>query len=109
LIGALGQWHKIARQHFIDEIIIADQCEASTIIEIIETGRELAVFDGTPVVGDIACAPPASTGAVGLAHDNGTTACPAGQKPGVVAGQALVPDQGQQPPYCWSSGAKLID
>ena len=43
LIGELGQWHKIARQHFIDEIIIADQCEASTIIEIIETARDLGV------------------------------------------------------------------
>ena len=43
VIGELGQWHKIARQHFIDEIIIADQCKASTIIEIIETARELGV------------------------------------------------------------------
>jgi hypothetical protein len=52
-------------------------------------GRILTVFDGTPVVGDIACAPPASTGTVGLAHDNGTTACPAGQKLGVVTGQVF--------------------
>jgi hypothetical protein len=50
-------------------------------------GKILTVFDGTPVVGDFACAPPASTGTVGLAHDNGTTACPAGQKLGVVTGQ----------------------
>jgi hypothetical protein len=50
-------------------------------------GKILTVFDGTPVVGDFACAPPASTGTVGLAHDNGTTPCPAGQKLGVVTGQ----------------------
>ena len=43
LIGELGQWHKIARQHFIDEIIIADQCKPSTIIELVETARELGV------------------------------------------------------------------
>jgi exopolysaccharide biosynthesis polyprenyl glycosylphosphotransferase len=43
LIGELGQWHKIARQHFTDEIIIADQCKTSTIIELIETARELGV------------------------------------------------------------------
>jgi exopolysaccharide biosynthesis polyprenyl glycosylphosphotransferase len=43
LIGDLGQWHEIARQHFIDEIIIADQCKTSTIIELIETARELGV------------------------------------------------------------------
>jgi hypothetical protein len=51
-------------------------------------GKILTVFDGTPVVGDFACAPPASTGTVGLAHDNGKTACPAGQRLGVVTGQA---------------------
>jgi exopolysaccharide biosynthesis polyprenyl glycosylphosphotransferase len=43
LIADLGQWHRIARQHFIDEIIIADQCKTSTIIELIETARELGV------------------------------------------------------------------
>ena len=43
VIGDLEQWHKIARQHFIDEIIIADHCKASTIIELIETARELGV------------------------------------------------------------------
>jgi exopolysaccharide biosynthesis polyprenyl glycosylphosphotransferase len=43
LIGDLGHWHKIARQHFIDEIIIADHCKTSTILELIETARELAV------------------------------------------------------------------
>ena len=50
-------------------------------------GKILTVFDGTPVIGDFACAPPAGTGTVGLAHDNGTAACPAGQKLGVVTGQ----------------------
>jgi exopolysaccharide biosynthesis polyprenyl glycosylphosphotransferase len=43
LIGDLGHWHKIARQHFIDEIIIADQCKTSTIMELIETARGLGV------------------------------------------------------------------
>jgi hypothetical protein len=50
-------------------------------------GKTLTVFDGTPVVGDFACAPPASTGTVGLAHDNGTAACPTGQQLGIVTGQ----------------------
>jgi FlaA1/EpsC-like NDP-sugar epimerase len=35
LIGDLDHWHKIARQHFIDEIIIADQCKASTIVQFV--------------------------------------------------------------------------
>ena len=43
VVGDLGHWHKIARQHFIDEIVIADQCKASTIMELIETARELGV------------------------------------------------------------------
>jgi len=50
-------------------------------------GKILTKFDGTPVVGDLACAPPASTGTAGLAHDNGSTACPTGQKLGVITGQ----------------------
>jgi hypothetical protein len=54
---------------------------------VASVGKILTVFDGTPVVGDLACAPPASTGTSGLAHDNGSTACPAGQKLGVVTGQ----------------------
>jgi hypothetical protein len=49
-------------------------------------GKITAVFDGTPVVGDYACAPPTSTGTIGLAHDGGTT-CPAGQKLGLITGQ----------------------
>jgi hypothetical protein len=43
LLRQLSGWHKIARQHFIDEFIIADQCKPSTIMELIETARELAV------------------------------------------------------------------
>ena len=50
-------------------------------------GKILVVFDGTPVVGDYACAPPLSTGTIGLAHDNSLTACPAGQKLGIITGQ----------------------
>jgi hypothetical protein len=33
LLRQLSGWHKIARQHFIDEFIIADQCKPSTIME----------------------------------------------------------------------------
>jgi len=50
-------------------------------------GKVLVKFDGTPVVGDFACGPPAGTGTAGQAHDNGSTACTAGQKLGVVTGQ----------------------
>jgi hypothetical protein len=58
-----------------------------TQLYVATDGKILTAFDGTPTVGDIACAPPASTGTAGLAHDNGATACPAGQKLGVVTGQ----------------------
>jgi hypothetical protein len=50
-------------------------------------GKVLVVFDGTPVVGDYACAPPAATGTIGLAHDNALVACPAGQNLGIITGQ----------------------
>jgi hypothetical protein len=50
-------------------------------------GKSTVRFDGTPVVGDLACFPPASAGTAGLAHDNGATACTAGQKLGVITGQ----------------------
>jgi hypothetical protein len=60
---------------------------AGTAISVVTTGKTTVRFDGTPVVGDFACAPPASTGTVGLAHDNGATACPASQKLGIVTGQ----------------------
>jgi exopolysaccharide biosynthesis polyprenyl glycosylphosphotransferase len=43
LVGDLGQWHKLARKHFIDEIIIADHCKTSTIMEMIEAARDLGV------------------------------------------------------------------
>jgi exopolysaccharide biosynthesis polyprenyl glycosylphosphotransferase len=43
LIGDLAQWSKIARKHFVDEIIIAEQCTAATIAEVIETAHELDV------------------------------------------------------------------
>jgi exopolysaccharide biosynthesis polyprenyl glycosylphosphotransferase len=43
LVGDLGQWHKLARKHFIDEIIIADHCKTSTILELIEAARDLGV------------------------------------------------------------------
>jgi hypothetical protein len=43
LIGDLQQWRRIARKHFIDEIIIAEPCSAATIVQVIETARELDV------------------------------------------------------------------
>jgi Pectate lyase superfamily protein len=49
-------------------------------------GQFTLIFDGTPVVGDVACGPPASTGTIGFAHDNGSTACTAGEYTGVVIG-----------------------
>jgi hypothetical protein len=56
-------------------------------IYVVSSGKVLTVFDGTPVVGDVACYPPASTGTIGLAHDNGSTACTLGEGLGVVTGQ----------------------
>jgi exopolysaccharide biosynthesis polyprenyl glycosylphosphotransferase len=43
LVGELQQWRRVARQHFIDEIIIAEPCSAATIMRVIETARELDV------------------------------------------------------------------
>jgi exopolysaccharide biosynthesis polyprenyl glycosylphosphotransferase len=43
LLGDLQQWRRIARKHFIDEIIIAEPCTAATIVQVIETARELDV------------------------------------------------------------------
>jgi len=60
---------------------------SSAQIYAASNGKVLVKFDGTPVVGDFACGPPASTGTAGQAHDNGSTACTAGQKLGVVTGQ----------------------
>jgi hypothetical protein len=56
-------------------------------IYVVSSGKVLTVFDGTPVVGDVACYPPASTGTIGLAHDNGSTACTLGEALGIVTGQ----------------------
>jgi hypothetical protein len=54
---------------------------------VVSHGKTTARFDGTPVIGDVACYPPASTGTAGLLHDNGTTACTLGESAGVVTGQ----------------------
>lgn len=43
LLGDLKQFRRVARQHFIDEIILAEQCDTSTVIELVETARELDV------------------------------------------------------------------
>ncbi len=46
-----------------------------------------ANFDsGLITAGDVACAPPASTGVAGKLHDNGQSACAAGQSVGIVVG-----------------------
>lgn len=50
-------------------------------------GKTTVRFDGTPGIGNFASAPPSSTGTVGLAHDNGTTQPPAGQRLGIITGQ----------------------
>jgi hypothetical protein len=60
---------------------------SSAQLYVATMGKSTVRFDGTPVVGDIACFPPTSTGTAGLAHDNGSTACTAGQRLGVVTGQ----------------------
>jgi hypothetical protein len=53
-------------------------------IGVVAYGTALVKFDGAVTLGDNACAPPASTGTAGLAHDNGTTVCPSGQAVGVI-------------------------
>jgi hypothetical protein len=53
---------------------------------VVSHGKTTARFDGTPVVGDVACYP-LSGGTVGLLHDNGTTACTLGESAGVITGQ----------------------
>jgi hypothetical protein len=58
-----------------------------TTLFVASNGKTTVRFDGTPVVGDTACAPPPATGTAGLAHDNGTTACSTSSLVGVVTGQ----------------------
>ncbi|MGC2404612.1 MAG: sugar transferase [Acidobacteriaceae bacterium] len=43
VIGDLEQWERIARRHFVDEIIIADHCKASVIAELVYTAGQLGV------------------------------------------------------------------
>jgi exopolysaccharide biosynthesis polyprenyl glycosylphosphotransferase len=43
LVGNLRQMDRLVRQHFIDEIIIADRCSTSEVIELVQTARELDV------------------------------------------------------------------
>lgn len=54
---------------------------------VVTNGKTTTRFDGTPVIKDIACTPPTSTGTTGLAHDNGTAQCPPGQALGIITGQ----------------------
>lgn len=57
-----------------------------TALFVVSHGKTTARFDGTPVIGDVACYP-LSGGTVGLLHDNGSTACTLGESAGVVTGQ----------------------
>jgi hypothetical protein len=59
----------------------------ATQLYVASYGKTNVRFDGTPVIGDTACAPPPTTGTAGLAHDNGTTACTTSSLVGVVTGQ----------------------
>jgi exopolysaccharide biosynthesis polyprenyl glycosylphosphotransferase len=43
VVGDLGQAARLARQHFIDEIIIAERCPTPVVIELVEMARELDV------------------------------------------------------------------
>lgn len=56
----------------------------NTQLYVAVEGKTTVRFDGTPVIGDIACTPTTTTG---LAHDNGSSACTAGERLGVVTGQ----------------------
>jgi hypothetical protein len=71
----------------MNNIGIAQTVGGDTQLYVQSYGESEVRFDGTPVVGDFACAPPTGTGTAGLAHDNGTTPCPVGQKLGVVTQQ----------------------
>jgi exopolysaccharide biosynthesis polyprenyl glycosylphosphotransferase len=42
-IGNLFQLRHLVRQHFVDEIIIAESCSTSQVVELIEIGRDLDV------------------------------------------------------------------
>jgi hypothetical protein len=57
-----------------------------TQLYVVTNGKTTARFDGTPVIGDVACYP-LSGGTVGLLHDNGTTACTLGESAGIITGQ----------------------
>lgn len=43
MVGNLRQLEEIARQHFVDEVIIAERCATPEVIELIETARDLDV------------------------------------------------------------------
>jgi exopolysaccharide biosynthesis polyprenyl glycosylphosphotransferase len=43
LVGGLAQADRLVRQHFIDEIIIADRCATPDLIDLVEMARELDV------------------------------------------------------------------
>jgi hypothetical protein len=59
---------------------------SATQILVGYVGEFTVVFDGTPVLGDVACGPPTGTGTIGLAHDNSVTACTLGTQIGTIIG-----------------------
>jgi hypothetical protein len=67
----------------VNVIGIADT--TSNPIGVITHGLALVKLDAAiTAIGDVVCAPPASTGTAGLAHDNGTTACALGSALGTI-------------------------
>lgn len=56
----------------------------NTQLYVATTGKTTVRFDGTPVIGDIACTPTTTTG---LAHDNGSVPCIQGGQLGMITGQ----------------------
>lgn len=56
----------------------------NTQLYVVTEGKTTTRFDGTPVIGDIACTPTTTTG---LAHDNGSASCVQGGTLGMVTGQ----------------------
>lgn len=43
VVGSLNEIRALARQHFIDKIIIADHCPTTEVIDLIEAARELEI------------------------------------------------------------------
>lgn len=66
--------------------IVGIASNTATPVGVIMYGTALVKLDATGFIAikDHICGPPASTGTIGLAHDNGSTQCPAGQNIGIA-------------------------